>query len=260
MYSAVLMLALTAGSETVDFGRNRCGGGAGYGCSGSIGCSAGYGGGCSGGYGGGCSSSYGGGGRSGLFSGGLFGGGGRHHGRSGGCSSGYGGCSSGYGYGGCTSGYGYGGCTSGYGYGGCTSGYGYGGCSTGGYIGGTSGCTSGGFAPQSFVPADKKMLPKGSEPVPAPKKTSQSSAPATIIVSLPADARLFVDGNATTSTTARRTLVTPELDFGTTYAYSMRVEIIRDGQVQSQTQQVNVTGGQTAAVQFNLSSPSVASR
>jgi len=242
MYSAVLMLALTAGSETVDFGKNRCStacGGYGtyvgcssYGCSGSYGCStSGHGGGGLFGRHGssGCSSSYACSGRSGMFSGGLFGG---HHNR---CSSGYG-CSGSYG---CSSGYG---CS---GYVGCTSGYG---CSTG--------CASG----TVIVPStDPKVMPK-SEPVPPPKKTSQTSAPATIIVSLPADARLFVDGNSTTSTSDRRTLVTPELAFGTTYVYTMRAEIVRDGQVQSQSQQVNVIGGQTATVQFNLSGQGVASR
>src|SRR4051812_16359986 len=93
MYSAVLMLALTAGSETADFGRHRCSGTTGcsavaYGCS-SYGCSS-YGGssyGCSS-YG--CSSS--GHERRHLF------GGHRNHG----CSSSYGcsssnGCSSSYG-------------------------------------------------------------------------------------------------------------------------------------------------------------------
>jgi len=246
MYSAVLMLALTAGSETVDFGRNRCnGGGNAYGCSSSVvvGCSAssgcsssGHGGlfarrghGCSGsavcsggGVVGGCSSSYANCGRSGLFGGGLFGG---HH--RGGCSNGSA-CSNGYACSGSVVGTG---------------------CS--------SGCTSGTVVVPSTT--DKKPLPK-TEPVPQPKKTTQSAAPATIIVSLPADARLFVDGASTTSTSDRRTLVTPELAFGTTYAYTMRVEIVRDGQVQSQSQQVNVIAGQTATVQFNLSSQGVASR
>ena len=225
MYSAVLMLALTAGSDSVDFGgRNRCNCApvcstsvvAKSGCTTSAGCSrAGHGGlfarRCSGSTTGctstGCSSSSACSGRHGLFGGGLFGG------RHGACSTSYV-------------------------------------CST------SSGCTSG----TPVVPA-KKVLPKGSEPVPTPKKTTaQSAAPATIIVSLPAEARLFVDGASTTSTSDRRTLVTPELAFGTTYAYTIRAEIVRDGQVQSQSQQVNVIGGQTANVQFNLSTQGVASR
>jgi len=48
-----------------------------------------------------------------------------------------------------------------------------------------------------------------------------SAAPATLVVSLPADARLIIDGEATTSTTARRTFVSPELAPGKTYSYNL---------------------------------------
>src|SRR6516162_8866010 len=116
MYSAVLMLALTAGSETADFGRNRCNGCT-TSCSVVSSCS----------YYTGCASSCH--GRGGLF-------GNRCHG-----------------------------CTSSYG---CCASYG---CS--------SGCT--------IVVPETKMMPKEGEKVPPPKKTTSLSAPATIVVSLPAD-------------------------------------------------------------------------
>ena len=96
------------------------------------------------------------------------------------------------------------------------------------------------------------IKPKG-EPVPDPKKTKvESDVPATIIVSLPADARLTVDGVATTSTSDRRTLVTPNLEVGTTYFYTMRAEIVVDGRTVSETQVVNVFGGQTTDVRFSF--------
>ncbi len=104
----------------------------------------------------------------------------------------------------------------------------------------------------------KKDMPKG-EPVPDPKPKKTVSAPATIIVNLPANARLIVDGNQTTSTAEIRTLVTPNLDFGTTYAYTMRAEIVRDGITVEETQIVNVVGGQTSNVRFNFTQ-TVASR
>src|SRR3954447_11306200 len=73
MYSAVLMLALTAGADSVDFGHHRRGGGCcgSYGgCSGCYGGYGGYGGyGCCGGYGGCYSSGYGGYGCSGSYGG-----------------------------------------------------------------------------------------------------------------------------------------------------------------------------------------------
>jgi uncharacterized protein (TIGR03000 family) len=101
-------------------------------------------------------------------------------------------------------------------------------------------------------------MPKG-EPVPTPKKAS-TEAPATIVVSLPADARLLVDGNATTSTTASRTLVTPALQFGSSYIYNMTAEIVREGRTISETQQVTVRGGETATIQFSFPTQTVASR
>ncbi len=103
-----------------------------------------------------------------------------------------------------------------------------------------------------------KDMPKG-EPVPAPKKTSLN-APATIVVSLPADARLFVDGAPTNSTTENRSLVTPGLEFGSTYVYTVRAEVVRDGRTVEQTQQVLVRGGETTPVRFDFSTQTVASR
>ena len=237
MYSAVLMLALTAGSESVDFGRNRChGGGGGYGCSGVVaGCSVGH-----GGYAGGCHQ------RQGLFS--------RGHG----CASSHGG------YGCASSGHG---CAVSYG---CAASHG---CSRGGLFGGhrnRGGCNcpptcSTYAAPVCggtviVDPTTKKVMPKGEEVKPPVKKPGSVSAPATIVVSLPADARLIVDGTATTSTSERRTLVTPNLEFGSDYVYTMVAEVVREGRTSSQTQQVTVRGGQTANVQFNFPGQSIVSR
>jgi uncharacterized protein (TIGR03000 family) len=103
-----------------------------------------------------------------------------------------------------------------------------------------------------------KEMPKG-EPVPAPKKTSLT-VPATIVVSLPADARLFVDGTPTTSTSERRSLVTPGLEVGTTYFYTVRAEVVRDGLTVEQTQRVLVRGGIATPVRFDFSTQTVASR
>ena len=101
-------------------------------------------------------------------------------------------------------------------------------------------------------------MPK-SEPIAPPKKASLN-VPATIVVSLPADARLIVDGTSTSSTSDRRTLVTPELEFGSTYVYTMRAEIVRDGQTVAQVQTVNVRGGEVSTVNFNFAPQTVASR
>ncbi|MBM3993893.1 MAG: TIGR03000 domain-containing protein [Planctomycetes bacterium] len=102
------------------------------------------------------------------------------------------------------------------------------------------------------------------EEVPTPKKKEEKkdkkpdvvSAPATIVVNLPANARLTVDGVATTSTSERRTMVTPALEVGESYVYTFRAEV--GGQFQ--TQQVTVRGGETSTVLFQFPSQGVASR
>lgn len=117
----------------------------------------------------------------------------------------------------------------------------------------TSGCTT-------VVVPEKKAMPKTPEAVPAPKKTTLSAVPATIIVSLPADARLIVDGAPTNSTSDRRTLVTPALEVGSTFVYTMQAEVVRDGRTVAQTQEVTVRGGETSTVRFQFSTQTVASR
>jgi uncharacterized protein (TIGR03000 family) len=238
MYSVVLMMALSGGGEAVDFGhRNACRGGGGGGCSGYVG--AGYGApGCSGyagaGYGGGC---YGGGGH--ACSGRSRGHG--HHGMRGSCSGGGGLFSkhrnrcSGGGYGGGCYGSGYGG--------GCYGGGAVGTCYGSPY--GGAGCFGGGVV----VPPGT-TYPMGETPKAMPKeiKKTSISVPATIVVSLPAAATLTVDGNPTTSTSAVRTLVTPALESDSTYIYTLQVQV--NGQ--TQTQQIQVRGGQTTQAQFSF--------
>ena len=89
---------------------------------------------------------------------------------------------------------------------------------------------------------------------------ASNASPATIVVTLPAEARLIVDGAATRSTSERRTFVTPALENGETYVYTLRAEVVRDGQTAVQTQEVIVRGGQTTDVSFNFASQGVASR
>src|SRR5262249_12889669 len=94
-------------------------------------------------------------------------------------------------------------------------------------------------------------VPKTGDPKVMPKKT-EGPAPATIIVSLPADARLLIDGNTTTSTSARRIFTSPSLQPGADYVYTLRAEMIRNGQTVVQTQQVTVRAGEESTVGFTL--------
>jgi uncharacterized protein (TIGR03000 family) len=75
-----------------------------------------------------------------------------------------------------------------------------------------------------------------------------------VIVSLPADAKLFIDGEETTSTSAVRTFVTPTLDAGEDYFYNLKAEINRDGKTFIVTQRVTVRAGEEtkADLQFPM--------
>jgi uncharacterized protein (TIGR03000 family) len=103
-----------------------------------------------------------------------------------------------------------------------------------------------------------KVMPK--EEKKKSEEEASTNAPATIVVTLPAEAKLTVDGNATRSTSDRRTFTTPALEAGETFVYTLRAEIIRDGQVAAQTQEVTVRGGETTNVSFTFASQGVASR
>ncbi len=143
----------------------------------------------------------------------------RHH--HGGCCGCYGGYVS-YGccgcYGGC-----YGGCWGGCYGGGWGGGWGYGGWGGGMYRG------SGGGE-------------KGSK--------EEISAPATIVVSLPQDAKLMVDDYVTKSTSATRTFQTPGLPLGQDYRYTLTMEVVREGKTLTQKQEITVRAGQTTPVNF----------
>jgi uncharacterized protein (TIGR03000 family) len=90
------------------------------------------------------------------------------------------------------------------------------------------------------------------------KATSLAPASGTILVSLPADAQLTVDGQPTTSSSSSRLLVTPNLEPGYEYYYTLRASIVRDGQTLTQEQRVAVHAGEQTRVSFDFSGSSVA--
>jgi uncharacterized protein (TIGR03000 family) len=77
-----------------------------------------------------------------------------------------------------------------------------------------------------------------------------AAAPATITVSLPADAKLFVDDAATTSTSETRTFTSPELNAGKDYHYTIKAEIVRQGQKLTASERVTVRAGEETKVSF----------
>jgi uncharacterized protein (TIGR03000 family) len=273
MYSVVLMVAVAGGGDVpAGLFSHGCGGCysscacSGYGCDGCYGCSGCSGYGCSGcfgcsGYGchgcSGYSSCHGCHGGHKGFLGGMF----KRHGchGCGGCHGCHGchGCSGSYGCHGC-SGYACGGCGgcygSGYacgGCGGCGGGYGYG-CA--GYA--CNGCAGGVVAPAMPAVEGKKAIEEKKDDKKVEDKNdkkddgdaSAQAAPATIVVSLPADARLTIDGTATRSTSSRRVFISPKLAPGMEYRYTLRAEYTRAGEPVVVTREVRVRAGAEARV------------
>jgi len=89
-------------------------------------------------------------------------------------------------------------------------------------------------------------------PAPAPKKDDAKPAQALLQVTLPADATLTIDDAKTTSTTASRTFVTPALESGKVYYYTLKAEVVRDGKTMSAVQRVTVRSGETSTVSIEI--------
>lgn len=72
------------------------------------------------------------------------------------------------------------------------------------------------------------------------------------MVTLPADARLTIDGQATTSTTGTRMFRTVGLESGHDYEYTLEAAIERDGQIERIAQRVVVRAGQETRVTLDV--------
>jgi uncharacterized protein (TIGR03000 family) len=212
MYSMVLMAALTTGTDMPDARRR-------------------------GGRGGGCCGCYG-----GMVYGGCYGGGGGCYGGGGGCYGGGGGC---YGGGYVMGGYGRGGYVLNGGYGG----YNWAGSSMTGYT----------YSPGVLSFNNGMPLYPGNTTNLNPT-TMQSfyytpgsqGNEAIIVVNLPADATLTVDGERTQSTSGTRVFVSPPLQPGKTFQYTLRAEVNRDGRHETSSKTVDVQAGRTSQVNIEF--------
>jgi uncharacterized protein (TIGR03000 family) len=71
---------------------------------------------------------------------------------------------------------------------------------------------------------------------------------ATLIVQLPPDARLTIDGNPTRSASDLRVFTTPPLEAGQDFHYDLKAEIMRDGKTIPTTQRVTVRSGKETRI------------
>jgi uncharacterized protein (TIGR03000 family) len=88
--------------------------------------------------------------------------------------------------------------------------------------------------------------------LPMPITRSIGEAPATIQVSLPADASLSIGGEKTQSTSGDRTFVSPPLQPGKTYFYTLKAEMDRKGEKVTASQDVEVRAGEVSRVSLQF--------
>ena len=116
-------------------------------------------------------------------------------------------------------------------YGGCGyGGYGYGGCGYGGYLA----SSSGGYSSRPLVSSSRP-----------------NSDSVLLTVSVPADAKVFVNGQPTRSTGELRQYASSGLQPAAVYPYRVRAEFVRDGKPISEEKTVQLTAGQTGSLAFS---------
>jgi uncharacterized protein (TIGR03000 family) len=86
------------------------------------------------------------------------------------------------------------------------------------------------------------------------------SAPATIIVSLPADAKLTIDDAATVSTSAHRVFQSPDLAMGREFYYTLKAEFSHDGKPVAISKKITVRAGEETKVTLEANPAGVASK
>ncbi len=124
---------------------------------------------------------------------------------------------------------------------------------------GSCGCCGGGeysapiySAPMESSPSMPAPTTAPPAPPPANGKSALNGDAGYIVVDVPADAKVFVNGHATTSTGEHRQYVSHGLENGMRYEYQVRVEVVHDGKVQSDTKTVELTAGSQASLAFDI--------
>jgi uncharacterized protein (TIGR03000 family) len=156
-----------------------------------------------------------------------------------------------------------------YGYGGYYGGYypgsyGYAGLGYGGYYPGYVTNSSGGYYPgytYASGPVYSGNIVAAAGPPATVNGTRQASyyTPAAdnkahLHVHVPAGARVWVGGAATTQTGTERDFVSPELNPGKTYSYEVKARWTQDGQPVEETRTVKVRANETSNVRFGSQS------
>jgi uncharacterized protein (TIGR03000 family) len=117
------------------------------------------------------------------------------------------------------------------------------------------GCYGGAVMPGTAVPG---KAPEKIKDMPTPKKTQLTPASATIVVDLPADAKLSIDDAPTAATGSNRVFVSPALNPGREYHYTLKAEVVKDGKSAVIEKVITVKAGEVTAEKLALPAASIA--
>jgi len=73
-----------------------------------------------------------------------------------------------------------------------------------------------------------------------------------LTINVPADAKVFVNDKPTTSTGPRRQYKSSGLQPDSVYRYHVRAEFVRDGEPVTEEKTVELTGGKSISIAFNI--------
>jgi len=93
------------------------------------------------------------------------------------------------------------------------------------------------------------------EQIGVPEEEAKGPAPAKIVVRLPAEARLLVNQKPTQGNSGSRTLVSPPLEPGKDFHYTLKAELVHDGRTFTATKRVAVHAGEEKHVTLELAAP-----
>jgi len=115
-------------------------------------------------------------------------------------------------------------------------------------------------SPYFYLPPAPPKTENKPPVTPKPGTDAAKAAPAEIVVSLPADARLSADGQPTNLVTPVRRFFTPALTAGREYVYTFKMDVMRNGREVSEAKRVVVRAGETTRVEFAEPADIVAKR
>jgi uncharacterized protein (TIGR03000 family) len=95
---------------------------------------------------------------------------------------------------------------------------------------------------------------------PAAVYASVVSNKATLVVNLPTNAKLTIDGTSTSATSARRVFQSPAIETGKDYVYNLKAEIVRDGKPVEVTKEVTIRAGKETTVNLEFPTAAVAAK